>query len=75
MNETRPNWPTSAWLRREGWTVPVIRDGPDYEVFYAYGGNAFPFYTFIDTNGDVAVRAAGRLSTDDLQALMETIAP
>ncbi len=75
MNSARPNFPPSEWLEREGWTAPIIRDDSDSAIFDAYGVSGFPFYAFIDADGNISQRLSGRLEVPQLQAAMEAIAP
>jgi thiol-disulfide isomerase/thioredoxin len=62
-----PNYPPDAWLEREGWTLPVIVD-PTNSVSDAYGLTAFPFWVFVDPDGNVRGRASGEMSVADLEA-------
>ncbi|HET7168975.1 MAG TPA: TlpA disulfide reductase family protein [Candidatus Limnocylindrales bacterium] len=62
-----PNYPPDAWLAREGWTVPVIVDSTN-SVGQAYGLSAYPFWTFIGSDGTVRARATGEMSIADLEA-------
>lgn len=75
MNSAQANWPPSEWLDREGWTVPVIRDNSDGDALSAFGGNAFPYYVFVDAEGNVSNRASGELDIAVLAAYMQQIAP
>lgn len=38
---SQPNWPPSAWLEREGWTIAVIVDDPQSTAYEAFGQGAF----------------------------------
>ena len=67
----QPNWPPSSWLEREGWTTPNIRDDSDSSLFEAYGGRSFPYWVFLNGDGTVALRQAGRVGTAQLQTIME----
>lgn len=62
--ETRPNFPPSAWLDREGWSSPTIVDDADYSVARAYGLSAFPFWVFVDADGTVLGRVTGEIPGD-----------
>ena len=56
------NWPPSKWLKREHWPfAPVLADDAKLRAFFDYGGQAFPYFVFVDANGKVAARAAGEL--------------
>jgi thiol-disulfide isomerase/thioredoxin len=72
-NSAQANWPPSAWLDREGWTSPNIRDDSDSSALRAYGGNAFPYWVFLNGDGTVAHRQSGQTEVATLQAIMETL--
>ena len=69
----RGNYPPSSWLESEGWTVPVLLDDTAGSVMVAFGGNAFPYWVFVDGDGNVAGRVAGGMDTDTIAAIMETL--
>ena len=73
-NSGQPNWPPSDWIEREGWTVPNIRDDSDSSAFGAYGGRSFPYWVFLNGDGSVAHRQAGRVGIADLQVIMNALA-
>ena len=75
MDDTRPNYPPSAWLDREGWTPPIVVDDEAQSVMQAFGGTAFPFWVFVSEDGTVAARAAGELGVETLAAAFESLAP
>lgn len=74
MNEARPNYPPSAWLEREGWAVPVIRDDSASSAYVAYGAGGFPYWVFVDREGRVVLRSSGEIPIDGLQAILESLA-
>jgi cytochrome c biogenesis protein CcmG, thiol:disulfide interchange protein DsbE len=74
MDESRVNYPPSAWLEREGWTPEVLRDSDAADVYRAYGAGGFPFYVFVDGEGNVVRRSSGELDVATLEAYMEEIA-
>jgi thiol-disulfide isomerase/thioredoxin len=65
-----PNYPPEDWLAREGWTVPVIVDRGN-TVADAYGLTAFPFWVFVDAEGNVSGRLTGELAIRDLESIIE----
>ncbi len=69
-NPTRPNFPPSAWLEREGWTLPVIRDDEAGSAVRAYGMSGTPFYVVLDGQNRVLMRAAGKIGPQGLDALV-----
>jgi thiol-disulfide isomerase/thioredoxin len=72
-SSTRPNWPPSAWLEREGWPFPVIVDDEQSSAFEAFGRGAFPFYVFVDANGTVVLRLSGEQDPVHLAELMQEL--
>lgn len=74
MNSAQPNFPPSEWLDREGWTVPTIADDQDFSALRAYGSGGFPYWVFLDKNGDVVRRSSGELDIQTLQAFMQEAA-
>jgi thiol-disulfide isomerase/thioredoxin len=69
------NWPPSDWFAREGWTSPVIIDDEELSVFFSYGGTVIPYWVFVDQDGDVTRRFAGRLDVSLLEmAMLEALA-
>lgn len=71
-DRARPNYPPSAWLEREGWTIPTLADDADSTAGAAFGVSSYPFFVVIDGSGNVALRASGELTTADLDALVAT---
>ncbi len=70
MDSTRGNFPPSEWLERENWTAPVIRDDKEDSVYSAYGSGGFPFWTFVNADGTVALRVSGRMPIEQLEQIM-----
>ena len=73
MDSNRDNYPSSDWLDREGWTVPVIVDDSANSVYRAYGAGGFPFWVFVNSDGTVAVRTQGSTPIADLEQIMESL--
>ncbi len=73
MNSGRENYPPSAWLEREGWTSPVIRDDNENSVLLNFGAGGFPFWVFVNSDGTVAVRTAGLLETEQFVQILDTL--
>lgn len=70
MNSAQPNFPPSAWLDREGWTAPVIRDDSSSTALAAYGAGGFPYWVFVDADGNVVRRSSGELDIPTLEAFL-----
>ena len=60
----RPNYPPSAWLEEEGWTVKTLADSEDGKAADAFGLSGFPFFVAADASGKVVVRTSGEISTN-----------
>jgi hypothetical protein len=71
---SRGNWPPSAWLAREGWTVPTVLDSEEADIFNSYGGTAFPYWVLLNGDGTIADRWAGEIEVQDLQQRLEALA-
>jgi thiol-disulfide isomerase/thioredoxin len=69
-----PNWPPSAWLAREGWSIPTLVDDEAFSALRAFGQGGFPFYVFVDRNGLVAYRLSGEQEPSTLAELMQSLA-
>jgi cytochrome c biogenesis protein CcmG, thiol:disulfide interchange protein DsbE len=68
-----PNYPPDEWLRREGWTPPVMVD-PTGSVATAFGLPAFPYFVFVNADGTVAGRITGEVPVADLEGIAEQLA-
>jgi cytochrome c biogenesis protein CcmG/thiol:disulfide interchange protein DsbE len=64
----RPNYPPSAWLEREGWTVPTISDAGGV-AGVAYGASNFPLWVALDAEGVVVDRRTGGLTAAEMTRL------
>ncbi len=67
---SRPNYPPSEWLAREGLDVPALADDDSYSVAAAYGLGSFPYFVAVDEDGNVAMRASGELATEEFDKLV-----
>jgi redoxin len=68
MDPSRPNYPPSEWLEREGWSSPVLADG-NGEAGNAYGLPAFPYWVVVDARGRVVERQTGELTPREIDQL------
>ena len=50
-NATYPNYPPSAWLKRENWPFPVMVDSPQQTAAVAYGLSAYPYFVAVNAEG------------------------
>jgi thiol-disulfide isomerase/thioredoxin len=72
VTSERPNYPPSAWLKKEGWTGPTLADSDDQEAADAFGLSAFPYFVAVDGSGKVVARTSGEISTDQFAALAQS---
>ncbi|MGH9212408.1 MAG: TlpA family protein disulfide reductase [Acidimicrobiales bacterium] len=64
----RPNYPPSAWLADEEWTVPTISDASGVAAM-AYGATSFPFWVAVAADGTVVERRTGALRPGQITQL------
>ena len=69
----RPNWPPSAWLAREEWSIPTLVDDETFSALRAFGQGGFPYYVMVDRNGLVAHRMSGEQDPANLAAMMQAL--
>ncbi|NHZ71130.1 MAG: redoxin domain-containing protein, partial [Proteobacteria bacterium] len=65
----RGNFPPSEWLETEGWSTPVLIDDTNNSVWTAYGQGGFPFWTFVNADGRVALRKSGEMPIEQLEEI------
>lgn len=68
IDPAKPNYPPSAWLAKEGWTIPTLID-PDNKVAQAAGLSGFPYYIWYDADGKVVARSSGELPIATIEEL------
>jgi thiol-disulfide isomerase/thioredoxin len=73
-NPGYPNYPPSAWLRREHWPFPVMVDSQLQTAAVAYGLPSYPYFVFVDAQGKVAGRASGEIAPSDLKKVLTALA-
>jgi len=73
VDPRRVNYPPQRWLEDEGWTVPIIRDNAASSVLTAHGNGGFPFWVFTNSDGTVALRVAGEIPINDLEAILQNL--
>ena len=67
------NYPPSAWLEREGWTIPVLADEGSGAAATSFGLDAFPFLVLVDGNGRVVSRTTGELDPAAITGMLEDL--
>ena len=74
VDRSQANYPPSKWLEEEGWTLPVLMDDNTRTVANAFGLPAYPYFVFVDAEGNVASRHIGALTPEALSALIAGLA-
>lgn len=74
LDDRRPNWPPNTWLEREGYDGPVLVDDAAGTAATVLGLSATPFWVALDGDGQVLLRAAGLLDTQQLDAIAGMLA-
>lgn len=72
-DETRGNYPPSAWLEREKWTLPVLVDDADASAAKAFGLTGTPMWVFINSDGTVSSRNSGETPIDMLERALAAL--
>jgi len=62
VNSSAPNYPPSKWLAAVDWPTRVIVDDSRNSAATAYGLTAYPYFVFVDANGQVQYRSSGEMS-------------
>jgi len=75
IDGARPNYPPSAWLEREGWTVPTLVDDGSSRGLAALGMSSFPGFVFVDGDGSVVQRYTGEMPAESFDQVVRALAP
>ena len=70
IDSVRDNYPPDEWLREEGWPAETMRDDENGSAHLAYGGGGFPYWVFVNADGEVVGRTAGQLDSATLEAFL-----
>lgn len=73
VDANAPNYPPDAWLEREGWTLPVLADDQESSAAKAFGLPGYPYWVFVDGEGNVAARHSGALPVEQLTQLLDQV--
>jgi len=68
-----PNYPPSAWLRKEGWPRPLLADDDRGTAGAAVGLSGYPFFVLADAAGRVVERRSGEMAIPDLERLLTRV--
>jgi len=75
IDPVRPNYPPSAWFRREGWTQPTLIDDAGSGALQALGVSSFPGFVFVAADGTVTQRLTGEIGVDQFAQILASLAP
>jgi hypothetical protein len=51
----------------------VLRDDESQSVLASFGGSAFPFWVFVNSDGTVAGRVSGNIPTEQLEQILGSL--
>ena len=74
VDDTRDNYPPSAWFEREGWPGEIAVDSPTGALSAGFGLTSFPFWVAVDADGTIVSRSAGELDDARFAKLVGTVA-
>lgn len=74
INPDADNYPSSVWLERENWPLPVIVDSASNTAAAAFGLSAYPFWVFVNDEGHLVGRLDGYLDPETLSTILNTLA-
>jgi thiol-disulfide isomerase/thioredoxin len=69
-----PNYPPSEWLAREHWPFSIALDNAKTKAAQAFGIPGYPYFVFVDAQGNVAGRRSGEIEPDQLEAIFKALA-
>jgi thiol-disulfide isomerase/thioredoxin len=69
-----PNFPPSEWLEDEDWPYGVLVDDASRSAGQAYGLTSYPFFVFVDAEGNVAGRGSGEIPKKNLKRIVKALA-
>ena len=74
VDRNQANYPPSEWLEDEGWTLPVVMDSDARTVASAFGLSAYPYFVFVDSEGNTVTRLTGGMTAENLDTLIAALA-
>jgi thiol-disulfide isomerase/thioredoxin len=74
VDRNQANYPPSEWFEEEGWTLPVVMDDDARTVASAFGLPAYPYFVFVNSEGNVVTRLTGGMTAEDLGTLVTGLA-
>ena len=75
LDPGRPNWPPKRWLGDAGLaSVTTVRDDVGDPLMRAFGLRAYPAWTVIDSEGNIAARRQGLLTAVAVAQLLDVAA-
>ena len=70
VSADRPNYPPSAWLKKNAWPTPIIADDAKSSAGTAFGLTGFPYFVVLDASGKVVRRASGEKTVAEVLGLL-----
>ncbi len=73
VDANKPNYPPSRWLASDGFTPQVLLDDDAQDAASSWGLTGFPYFVFVDAEGNVWQRGSGEIPVDDLKTLSDEL--
>ena len=70
---TRENFPPQKWLKKEKWQVRTMLDDKDGTGGEQLGTNSFPYFIFVDKDGNVQKRTSGEITMKKWAQLLKDV--
>lgn len=74
VDESRPNYPPSKWIAREGWQPPVLLDDNASTAANVFGLPGYPYFVLTDGTGKVVQRGSGEVPIADFATAVDALA-
>lgn len=66
VTSSRPNYPPSKWIEREGFTPPVLLDNADSSAAAAWALPGYPYFVALNSDGSLARRGNGEIPISEI---------
>jgi thiol-disulfide isomerase/thioredoxin len=73
VDNSRPNYPPSAWLAREGWQPPVLLDDDAQTASASFALPGFPYFVMVGADGKVVQRGSGEIPIEQFDAAVQQL--
>ena len=74
VDESRGNYPPSAWFTAENFSSPVLVDDAQGSLLGGFGFSGFPAFVAMDSSGIVVARAGGNIGVEGFEDMLSNFA-